>query len=205
MTPPLAALGPSEPDHITRELQRFGRNPQGRNIFRLTWSANKLMWLDDELIPEYDLSPPRWVLEKWVPPEVFAGSEIAYNMREQRQGPYPREGYWCESFAFPPGVPLSAGVIADICTLIQRGRALTMHERVAAIKEREANKEADRKLQFAEMAKEALDSGAHGRLQQAVTGIKNNFRTPDDWERDQSSGITTKDLPFLPTSGAMQY
>ena len=198
-TVPLAALGPVEPVWITRDLRRFGRNPHGHNVYRLVWSPNKLMHLDNEVMP------PRWGLEKWLSPEQFAGSEIVYNMGPQRQGPYPREGYWCESFAMPPGVPLSAEVITALCTLIERGRANTFGERVAALKEREAKKEAERKRRFDEAAKEVQCSASEGRTQQAVTGPINKFRTTDDWERDNSGPVTTKDLPFMPDRGLMQY
>jgi hypothetical protein len=193
---------------VKHELDRFGKNPAGLPIYRLVWSENKLTPLDDELIQEYDYDPPRWVIEKWLPPEMYAGSEILYAFRQAtggvRQGPYPRAGYYVEVSPNPfvPGVPLSAEVVALVCTLIERGRAFTGAERIAALKEREARKEEARKRDLVEQVKEAQTSASEGRLQQAVSGPKVNHRTVEDYERDQK--LTTRDV-VLPAKGITQY
>ena len=206
--PPLGTKGPNTPGWVKRELHRFGKNEAGLPLYRLVWSENKLTPIDGELIEEYDYAPPRWVLEKWLHPEVYAGSEIPYAFREAtggaRQGPYPRAGYYCEVSPNPfgPGVPLSAEVVGLVCTLIERGRAYTGAERIAALKEREAKKEAARKRELAEQVKEAQTSASEGRVQQAVSGAKVNHRTIEDYERDQK--LTTRDV-VLPRAGVTQY
>lgn len=206
--PPLGSKGPRAPEWVKREMERFGKNPAGLPLYRLVWSENKLTLLDGELVQEYDYDPPRWVIEKWLCPEMYAGSEVLYAFREAtgqaRQGPYPRAGYYCEVSPNPfvPGVPLTAEVVTLICTLIERGKAYTASERIAALKEREEKKEAARKLELVESIKEAQTSASEGRIQQAVSGPKVNHRTVEDYERDQK--LTTRDV-VLPSRGLTQY
>ncbi len=206
--PPLGSKGPNTPEWVKRELARFGKNPAGLPIYRLVWSENKLTPLDGELIQEYDYAPARWVIEKWLAAEIYAGSEIVYEYREAtggvRQGPYPRAGYYCEVSPNPfvPGVPLTPEVMSLVCTVIERGRAFTGSERIAALKEREARKEEARRQELVESVKEAQTSASEGRIQQAVSGPKVNHRTVEDYERDQK--LTTRDVA-LPARGITQY
>ncbi len=203
---PLLKIGPDEPDWVRRELFRHGRNPQGKNVYRLVWSQNKVMLLNDDVLPEYDYDPPRWVLEKWLDPVSFIGSEIMYEMTAKPLGPYPREGYWCEVIEMPPGLPLSADVLSRIATLIERGRASTMTERMNALKEREAKKKEAEHTKLAESNQDILTSAAKGLITQPASGRPNVLRTPDDWERDQQGSVTSKDLPFMPQKGGLtQY
>lgn len=206
--PPLGTKGPHTPGWVKREMERFGKNPAGLPIYRLVWSENKLTPLDGELVLEYDYDPPRWVIEKWLAPEVYAGSEILYEFREAigqcRQGSYPRAGYYVEVSPNPfvPGVPLTAEVVGLVCAVIEQGKAFTASERLAALKDREARKAEARKQEIVAQIQELQTSASQGRIQQPARGEKNNFRTVEDFERDQK--LSTRDVA-LPAAGLTQY
>lgn len=183
--PPLAKIGPSEPEWVKRDLRRFGVNPHGLNVYRVTWSENKMQWFDGELQHEYEYNPPQWILEKWLSPEVYAGSEIMYNMTEQRMGPYPREGYFVETaIKFPAGIPLSQWMLKLACTVLERERQFTTEQRVKVNNAQRMRERSKNALKIAEASQEVLYSAAEGKITQAVSGPKNNFYTPDDWARD---------------------
>lgn len=201
----LHGKGHDTPSWVETDLKRFGRNPHGDNIYRVVWSERKMLMLDGELFPEYD-PPHHWILEKWLAPEQYAGSEVTYNMTEQRMGPYPRGGEWVEVSPQPfvPGVPLTKDVLNLVCTLIERGKAYTAGERAAALKERQDKIEAEQFAHLQQAILEVQDSASMGRTQQAVTGPINKFRTVEDWERDNADHLSTKDLKHMPARAGVQ-
>jgi hypothetical protein len=203
--PPLGTKGPNTPSWAEEKLRQFGRTPAGDNIFRVIWSERKLLWIDGEFVQEYD--DPQWMLEKWLPPEVFAGSEIMYSVSEcaKHLGPYPRAGYYVQVSPQPfvPGVEITPDVLIHLCKLIESGKALTQSERMALLKENQEAKERERRAKLKLAAAEVQTSASQGRTQQAVSGPKNTFRTAEDWERDQ--GALQQAPEHLPATGLKQF
>jgi hypothetical protein len=99
-----------------------GKNPQGWPLYRVIWSASRHYllggeWGDTGQV-EYRWAPyyggmQCWVLEKWLSPEDYAGSEVSWgadNLNMElcargiivyTMGPYPRLGWYEHCFTFP--------------------------------------------------------------------------------------------------------
>lgn len=99
-----------------------GTNPQGWPLYRVIWSDSRYYllggeWGDNGRI-EYRWAPyyygrKEWILEKWLSPEEYAGSEVDWNATTinydlcnrgivvYAMGPYPRLGWYEHCFSFP--------------------------------------------------------------------------------------------------------
>jgi hypothetical protein len=100
----------------------WGSTPQGWPLYRVIWSESRYYllggeWGDNGRV-EYRWSPyyagrKEWMLEKWLTPEEYAGSEIRWNEETVNlelaargflvytMGPYPRLGWYEHCFSFP--------------------------------------------------------------------------------------------------------
>ena len=182
---PLRA-GTSTPQFVEDTLLVFGRNPHGEPNFRLIWSERKEMWFTGEVLPEYSYLPtPCWVLEKWLDPVKFAGSEATWGVIQKAlMGPYPRKGTFNFVQAYPTDWGPSAESVRLLATGIQMSLDIEMKVRERAIRENleEIGRIARQKV--ADEIVEMQDSASLGKIQQAASGPKNTFRTTDDFQRD---------------------
>lgn len=200
---PLLA-GVSTPDFIERMLGVFGSNPDQEPNFRLIRSERKQIWFMGEIIPEYTYLEPCWVLETWLSAQQAAGPQSQWNeLMEQLSGEYPREGLYFYCMHFPLDWIPSEENARLLAKGIEMSRHIPMEQRAAAIRESLEQSEREGIEKTAESIVEMFDSAALGKIQQSVSGPKNNFRTPEDFERDQDriGRITHKDYARLPKSG----
>lgn len=192
--------GKTTPDFVDRILATFGNNPHGEPLYRLIWSERKQIWFMGEVAPEYIYLDPCWILEAWSSPEEDAGPESAWNpVLEALNGPYPRHGTYNFAMAFARDWQPTEAIIQTLATGLRMSKGLSLEKRAQAIREALTEKSAEKTQHVADTIVEMFDSAAMGRTQQAVSGPKNTFRTPEDFERDQEKLVTN--TAGLPKSG----
>lgn len=195
--------GPSTPKFVESMLSMFGNNPHGNPNFRLIWSERKMIYFAGDISPEYVyLNPPGWVLETWTPPEKDAGPKELWNSTTRGVlGPYPAQGTYNFVKQYPLGWIPTEENARLICIGLNWSKDVEMKDRVKAIRE---NKEAEAKEARQKVADEIVelqDSASRGLITQPASGKKNNFRTTDDYVRDQERAIPVD----LPKSGGKIY
>jgi hypothetical protein len=197
--------GKSTPEFVKKMLAVFGNNPHGEPNYRLIWSERKMIFFAGEIAPEYAyLDPPCWVLETWLPPEKGAGPSANWNpIMEALLGEYPSEGLYFYSQQFPTDWWPSEENVRLLAKGIEMSKHVAMKDRMDAIREGLKEKERAGVEKTAEQIEELFDSASLGKIQQGVSGPKNNFRTPEDFERDQEriGRISHKDYAHLPKAG----
>lgn len=187
--------GPSTPDGVERTLNTFGENPYREPKYRLIWSQRKQIFFAGEIVREYDYLEPCWILETWVSPEKDAGDLALWSpMQEALMGPYPRQGTYnfVQQFSVADEESLRL-----YCVGLEKSKDLTHKERKDAIKDGLEAKEQKSIETTAEAIVELQDSASRGKIQQGA-GPKNNFRTVEDFERDQWK---VPEIPNLPQRG----
>lgn len=191
--------GMETPNFVEGVLAVFGNNPHGEPNYRLIWSERKMLWFMGEIVPEYLYLDPCWILETWVSPEKDAGPEAMWNeIQEATMGPYPRLGTYNFVQKFYPDWFPGEDMVRLMAKGIEESKHIEMKAREDAIR---ANLEEKARIDcqyVADAIVELQDSGSRGVVQQAATGPKNNFRTPEDFERDQAK---VKDFTHLPKRG----
>lgn len=196
--------GKSTPEFVEKMLAVFGLNPHGEPNYRLIWSERKMIYFAGEVAPEYIYLEPCWILETWVPPQKAAGPEAGWNsIMEFLNGEYPREGVYFFSLNYPQDWTPSEENVRMLVQGIEASKHLPIEQRIDAIRQNLQEKERAGIQQTADAIVELFDSAAMGRIQQAASGPKNNFRTPEDFERDQEriGRISHKDYARLPKAG----
>jgi len=196
--------GKSTPEFVEKMLAVFGNNPHGTPNYRLIWSERKMLWFMGEVAPEYIYLEPCWILETWLPPIKAAGPEAGWNeLMEAMNGEYPRQGVYFFSQNFPQDWSPSEENVRVLAKAIEASKHIPYEQRADAIRENLKAKEREGIERTAQEIDELFDSAAQGRIQQPVTGKKNNFRTPEDFERDQEriGRISHKDYARLPKAG----
>jgi hypothetical protein len=178
--------GKSTPEFIEKILAIFGTNPYGEPNFRLIWSERKQIWFLGEIAPEYVYLEPCWILETWLTGQQCAGPLANWNEAlEAVVGEYPKEGLYFFCTNFPQDWTPSENNVRLLAKGIEMSRHLPLEQRAAAIRESLQAKEREGIEKTADAIVELFDSAAMGRIQQGVSGPKNTFRTPEDFERDQ--------------------
>lgn len=194
------APGKSTPACADDALKVFGDNPHGEPIYRLLWSERKRILFAGEQVPEYVYLPhPAWVLEKWVSPEKDAGPEHLWTMWEAILGPYPRKGTYNYVKHYPSDWYPNPEHVRLLAVGIRESQDIAMKRREEAIRD---GLKAEQKAAIQKVADEIVelqDSASLGKIQQSVSGPKNTFRTPEDFERDQAK--VSQHIPGMPTKG----
>lgn len=196
--------GKSTPEFVEKMLSVFGNNPHGNPNYRLIWSERKMIYFAGEIAPEYVYLDPCWILETWIPPQKAAGLESGWNaIMEFLSGAYPRDGEYFFSLNYPQDWTPSEENVRMLVSGIEASKHLPIEQRIDAIRQNLIDKERAGVRKTAEEIVESFDSAALGKIQQSVSGPKNNFRTPEDFERDQEriGRISHKDYAHLPKSG----
>lgn len=196
--------GKSTPEFVEKMLSVFGNNPHGEPNYRLIWSERKMIYFAGEIAPEYIYLEPCWILETWVPPQKAAGIEAGWNsIMEFLSGEYPRQGLYFFSLNYPQDWIPSEENVRILVKGIEASKHLPLEKRVDAIRQSLLDKEREGIQRTADEIVELFDSASLGKIQQSVSGPKNNFRTPEDFERDQEriGRISHKDYARLPKSG----
>lgn len=200
---PLRA-GKTTPEFIDNILGVFGQNPHGEPLYRLIWSERKLLYFMGEVAPEYLYLDPCWLLEVWIPAEKAAGPRSQWNdIVEKINGEYPSEGVYFFSLNFDRDWEPSEENVRMLAKGIEMSRDIPIEQRAAAIRENLEETARLKREEVADTIVESLDSAAMGRIQQGASGKKNNFRTPEDFERDQEriGRVSHKDYARLPKAG----
>lgn len=199
---PLSA-GKETPSYVEKTLAAFGNNPHGEPNFRLIWSERKQIYFAGEIAPEYIyLDPPCWVLEIWTAPEVDAGSQANYTEAiEFIMGPYPRKGTYNLAMNFAPDWYPTEEIVQVLAVGLTMSKGLDIAQRTNAIREALAEKAKLKQKEVADAIVELQDSASLGRIQQAASGPKNTFRTPEDFERDQEKVARLTPNYDLPKTG----
>lgn len=196
--------GKSTPEYIDNILGTFGQNPFSEPMYRLLWSERKFIWFCGEEIPEYTYLDPCWILETWLSAEKAAGPRSQWNeIIEQMNGEYPSRGLYFFSMNFAQDWTPSEENVRILSKGIEASKHLPIEQRAAAIRESLEETARLKREEVANEIVESFDSAAMGRIQQSASGPKNNFRTPEDFERDQErlGRISHKDYARLPKSG----
>jgi len=181
-------------------LSMFGKNPHGQPNYRLIWSSRKMIHFAGEVCPEYAyLAKPGWVLETWTPPEKDAGTPEQWNFTTRGVlGPYPREGTYNFVKQYPSDWLPTEEAVQLICVGLGMSKDLDMKRRISAIRDvREAESKAALQ-KVADEITELQDSASLMKVQQPVTGPKNNLRSLDDCQRDLERSAA---IPGLPARG----
>lgn len=201
------APGIDAPDFVDEMLSVFGKNPYGEPIFRLIRSERKRIWFLGEVVPEYEyLGEQAWVLETWLDPRKDAGSIHSWGpMQEATLGPYPQYGTYNYVKQYPADWSPTEENVRLVCRGILDSRDLTMKQREDAIRDKLKAEEKALVDEKAEMILDSFDSAALGKLQAAVSGPKNNFRTAEDWERDRDRAAQNSRIAGLPKAGGAIY
>lgn len=178
------------PQSLIDSFNRFGKNPQGQNVYRVVWSEGRLEWRDGKKRKKYGEQANRWVLEKWCPPTMY----FPDSWPEEILGPFPSQGDFehCYTFETPDGRGISELEVASLADLLVRcieaGKMHTRSTRWAAIKEAQEKREAAEKQRFDDIWAEA--QGPFGG--NAVSGVPSK-RRPEDVKVN----LTTKDVEKL--------
>lgn len=190
--------GKSTPDFVESMLSVFGANLYGEPNYRLIWSERKMLWFGGQMCPEYTYLPyPGWVLEAWTSPEKDAGTPEQWERTTHGLlGPYPSRGTYNFVKQYPADWQPTEENLRIVCIALGMSKDVTMAERVNAIREQKEKEAARARQQVADAIVELQDSASRGLIQQAVSGPKNNFRTTDDFERDQARVIAVQGLPL---------
>lgn len=189
------------PDFVVSMLSVFGENPHGGPMFRLIWSDRKMIYFAGEQCPEYlHLGEPRWIVEAWTEPEKDGGTPEQWERTTfGLLGPYPAQGTYNiveDSLRLLPlGWEPTEESVRLMCVALVRSKDLTMKQRAQGIREAKEATAAAARQETADAITELQDSGTRGIIQQPASGQKNNFRTPDDYQRDMENAIPVKNLP----------
>src|SRR6185437_2678577 len=189
--------GKSTPQFVEHMLSMFGHNPHGKPNYRLIWSERKMIWFAGGMSPEYAyLEPQGWVLETWTPPEKDAGLPEDW-MRTTRGilGPYPREGTYNFVNQYPSDWLPTEDAVKLICVGLQMSKDIPMKQRADAIREVKEQKKAEALKEVADAIVECQDSASLMKIQQPVSGPRNNLRGLDDCQRDMEHAIVVPNLP----------
>jgi hypothetical protein len=169
-------------------LRPYGINVYGENLFRCVRSDCRFMISYDEWVPVYPNLDPQWVLEKWLSCDEFTGgmdriawAQQNYDVESNTMilGSFPAEGDYDFCFGFGVLVPLNEQTLQLVASVIETGKGLTMSQRKAALKGREAKKEAALRQLISDIVDEAQDSGTRDA---GFTGYggKSNAKRADD-------------------------
>lgn len=178
------------PQSLVDSFQRFGKNPQGENVYRVIWSETRTEWRDGKKRKKYGDNANRWVLEKWCPPTMY----FPESWPEEILGPFPSQGDFehCYTFETEDGRGISSLEVASLADLLVRcieaGKMHTRSARWAAIKEAQAKQEAAGKQRFNDIFDEA-----QGPFQGNAVSGNPGKRRPEDVK----ISMTTKDVQAL--------
>lgn len=150
MTIPIIGSQPKIIGHPARlkywpgQPNTYGKNPYKKELYRIIWSESRSYllggaWGDNGRV-EYRWCPyygahKAWVLEKWLSPMEFAGTEQQWD-REQldyglcasgiviyTMGPYPTKGWYDHCYSFPAD---SEPNLEAIVPLLESAKSLTL-------------------------------------------------------------------------------
>jgi hypothetical protein len=154
------------PEQVAAAVERAGGyNTFGEPNFRVVWSMNRLeliggRWFDYDnshnqlrsviemrRVPKYWLNPNRWILEIWVPAEMYGPPEFwDYSTRGDEEegymlqlGPYPERGEYEQSFTLETNgefAPLTADGMTRTLRAVKWAKAQGNAARWNAIKNR---------------------------------------------------------------------
>lgn len=160
------------------QMTRFGLNPHQDPLWRIVHaSSRRNLVIDDEgtphwLLTYWQVTPPCWILERWLAPEEFAQCtretwdlNLAY-----RLGPWPDRGEYTHAHTFDLIEPAQCN-LDKLIAWIEEGRKRSAAETTVAVKEAHAKEKQDRRANQAAMIDDAfpfkldapLSAGRHGR------------------------------------------
>jgi hypothetical protein len=149
-------------------------------------------------IPKYGI--PRWILEKWLPPEHY-GDPLVWEMTRDEKtgllplGPFPQRGEYEHSFTFEAlgeYIPITPETVSGIARLIEAGRTYTRSQRKEAIEQAKQKSRKAWENRVDEIMQDSQDAfGGNARSGSLIQGDKK--RTADDIKLN----ITADQLPDL--------
>lgn len=134
--------------HYPLPMGRFGKNPYGENLYRIVYSDSRRnlvggLWNDGtkgyRWAPTYDQIRGKWVLERWLAADEFAGCSreswdstlVDPNSGYLLLGPYPFRGEYQHCHTFETCDPLNAN-LDKLISWIEEGRRRRFTEHRAA-------------------------------------------------------------------------
>lgn len=192
-------LGPGKetPSFINEALAGFGLTESGLPLYRVIWSPRKMIRFSEdgelyEVFPEYD-EPHRWMLEVFVKEQMSRAMWdllCAPFLGEYSEGDY----YQCD-YPLPKDWQPNEFHVQQLCQGLIASKGLTMKQRADARKDVLEHSRREKITKAAQAAEDGFNSAQWGKIQQAVSGPKNNFETVEDFERRQSvAAVSAADL-----------
>jgi hypothetical protein len=135
-------------------LDRFGLNPYSQPLYRVVFGPSRRSlvcgnWSDGtvsaKLLPKYNSVGDRWILEKWLSAEQFAGvSRIVWDAELAILGPWPERGEYEMVHAFEACGPVDAN-LDKLIAWIEAGRRSSFQDVKDACARNYAQEEKDSK------------------------------------------------------------
>lgn len=162
------------PEWVELLLSQFGHNRFGGPMYRVMWSEDVFRWEYGKQVKTYGEGKDRWVLEKWLPPEMY--DRVAWESEVLRDsdglmiispegkftyvmGPFPEQGAYehCYTFEGLEGqyCPFEPQLVTLVCQCIERGKMMTAGERMAALKAKQEKEEKESERIFHDIWEDA--------------------------------------------------
>jgi len=207
------------------ELGKAGKNRFGGPNFRIVWGPERMEWIgglwvdrddntgivirrvaEERHVPRYSVAKPRWIVEKWMPPELYGSPETWYRENQatdpdtgeiligiQLMGPYPSEGEYEQCFTFEDdkgkAYQPNIRMLEILVWSIVNSQGFSFKLRMSAINDRlKRNEEATRKL-------------AHDIAVDALPAFRGNMFTGQS-KRNAATATSQVPLIIVPGMGA---
>lgn len=192
------------PNWVPKLLERW-LTPQGKPLYRIVWSEDRLQWENGQMRKKYGEGKDRWILEKWCPPEMY-GNPNDECWTEEWLGEFPRQCDYEHCFTFDQDgvfIPLRHDLVELLVRCIEAGKMHTRSERWRAIREAQEKAEKERHQHFSDAYDDAFGPFDKGVGQEYVAPGKTGARKrkPDDIKFNYTTKDVEEALPGLPRRG----
>jgi hypothetical protein len=206
------------------QLNKAGFNRFGGPNFRIIWGPERMEWIgglwvdrdentglvirriaEERCVPRYSVAKPRWIVEKWLPPEYYGSPESWYQETQahdsdtgeiligiHEMGPYPQQGEYEQCFTFEDdkgrAYQPTTRMLEILVWAITNSQGFSMKMRMSAIQDRlKRNEEAKKKL-------------AHDIAEDALPAFRGNMFTGDS-KRHAATATSKVPLIIVPGMG----
>ena len=194
----------------------YGKNPYGKPLYRVVWSESR-SWMLGGLWPDgtieyrwvpYYAGRKEWVLEKWLAPMEFAGTEeswqkdtldyelCARGIVVYQMGPYPAKGWYEHCYSFPAD---SEPNIQAIVPLLESAKNLSLGQIKAGVKLWHDRQRKDWERKVEDGILDAMPA-FHG----VASNVAPSKPTADHWDAEQVKKFRGEKPSDNPTPADMQ-
>ncbi len=177
--------------HAPWPMSAYGKNPFGENMYRCVWAPSRRrivygQWPDGSVksdwTPKYPAVGERFILEKWLPVEKFAGcTREAWERQNSLLGPYPDRGDYEIIFTFDAEAPTD-GALRTVIAAAEFGSKITMAENRSFLKQQYEDEEAAKYNELCDRIRSRLpfmgSQAISGRVSRGTKNFKPMRRRP---------------------------